>query len=86
MRELLTMLDGEPENPNPEFWFKNLPDLLLDHNQFVASSFASHLPAWQEMLRNSSRKLAKSVPDWLEKGFKPKFVGQQRKAPEEGGC
>lgn len=70
-KELLEILDGEPEKPTPELiaqaksWLQNLPNLLLDQNNFVASSFASHLPAWQKLLQNSKRKSAKSVLSWL---------------------
>jgi hypothetical protein len=49
----------------------------------VASNFAHFFPAWHELLKNSSRKSAKSVLSWLKTGFKPRFNGITDTKPEK---
>jgi hypothetical protein len=82
-REVLTSIENEPTEPSEigkaevAEWLKDLPNRVLDHNSFVAYSFAGQLPAWKELLENSPRKSAKSVLSWLRKGFRPRFVGAE---------
>jgi hypothetical protein len=83
MRDVLQTLESKPPEPDQKGgedakdWLENIKDRVLDYNQFVAGSFADHLPAWEEFLGNSKRKSAKMVLSWLRRGFKPKFVGMK---------
>jgi hypothetical protein len=89
MKKILQTLESEPPEPNQEggedakAWVKNISDRVLDYNQFVAGSFADHLPAWEKLLGDSKRKSAKTVLSWLRKGFKPKFVGTKNEKPQK---
>jgi hypothetical protein len=77
---------GEPSEARADEakdWLSNLPKGILDHEQFVACSFAQYLPAWEELLKDSPRKSAKAVLSWLSKGFKPRFVGTERARPQK---
>jgi hypothetical protein len=83
IQELLKALESEPDEPDEGRmeealnWLRNLPDGIRNHEQFVAQSFSSHLPAWEQLLEKSPRKSAKAVLNWLRRGFKPRFVGTQ---------
>jgi hypothetical protein len=81
--ELLLEIEFEPEEPDEGRvtealnWLQNLPEGILDHEQFVAQSFSTYLPAWEQLLENSPRESAKAVLSWLRRGFKPRFVGTE---------
>jgi hypothetical protein len=81
IRQLLSVLDSEPEEPSleqvkeSERWLRNLNSMILNHERFVASSFSACYPAWHELLKDSGRKSAKMVLGWLKNGVRPKFVG-----------
>jgi hypothetical protein len=89
MKEILRTLDTEPpeldkyRREEARDWLDNISSRVPDYNQFVASSFADHLPAWQELLGDSKRKSAKMVLGWLRRGFKPKLVGTKLAKPQK---
>jgi hypothetical protein len=89
MRVLINQLESEPKEPDEarveeaKSWLAKLPEGILNHEEFVACSFAQYLPAWEELLKNSPRKSAKAVLGWLRRGFKPRFVGTRDAKPQK---
>jgi hypothetical protein len=89
IKGVLAALEDEPEEPDDlriveaVEWLNDLSNRVLDHNSFVARSFADHLPAWEELPESLPRKSAKSVLSWLRKGFKPRFVGATGAKPKK---
>jgi hypothetical protein len=84
MRWILSVLDNEKGEPTVEqvleatTWLEGIQSIIPNHDEFVASSFAHHYPAWHELLKGVNRKSAKTVLGWLRKGFKPRFAGTSR--------
>jgi hypothetical protein len=89
MRNLMDQLECESDEPDESraaesrSWLANLPEGILNHEQFVACSFARYLPAWEEILKGSPRKSAKAVLSWLKRGFKTRFVGTKDAKPQK---
>jgi hypothetical protein len=51
--------------------------------KFVAGSFQNHLPAWEELLKESKRQTLKKVLKWVREGVKPVFDGTQNTEPKK---
>lgn len=89
MRALINQLESEPKEPSKagvedaRSWLAKLPKGILNHEEFVACSFAQYLPAWEELLKNSPRKSAKAVLGGLRRGFKPRFVETKEAKPQK---
>jgi hypothetical protein len=89
IKEMLAAIEREPMEPSEHGkaeavgWLNDLPNRVLDHNNFVACSFADYLPAWEELLENSPRRSAKLVLSWLRKGFRPRFVEAEGAKPKK---
>lgn len=67
------LADGE--KAELEAWVKDVARHTYDSEKFVAGSFGRHLPAWEEMLKDSTRESSKKVLKMLRNGVKPQFVG-----------
>jgi hypothetical protein len=63
------------EKADIEDWLRNVNEHTLDPEEFVAGSFNRHLPAWEELLKGSTRESSKRVLKILKAGVKPQFVG-----------
>ncbi|GAQ91453.1 Reverse transcriptase [Klebsormidium nitens] len=66
-----------------ETWVRNVGDHTSDPEKFVAGSFGRHLPAWQELLKDSKRESSKRVLKMLAAGIKPQFVGTEEAEPKK---
>jgi hypothetical protein len=81
IRQLLEILDKEPEIPSEEQireasgWLSNIEAIIPNHEEFVASGFSLCYPAWHELLKGTNRKSARMILGWIKNGFRPKFVG-----------
>ncbi|GAQ82637.1 putative Reverse transcriptase [Klebsormidium nitens] len=83
MRETLDLAPGpktgeemtQEQKAEIEDWLKNVGAHAYDPDQFVAGSFERHLPAWEEMLKDSKRESSKRVLKMLRSGVRPQFVG-----------
>jgi hypothetical protein len=87
VRELLDVLDREPQEPNEDLvreardLLAKLETLIPNHGEFVASGFSHCYPAWHELLKGAGRKSAKMVLGWVKNGFRPRFVGTAEAKP-----
>jgi hypothetical protein len=87
MRQLLDILDKEPEAPSAEQvkeasdWLASIKSIIPNHERFVASGFSACYPAWHELLKDSGKKSAKMVLGWIKNGFKPRFTGTYEAKP-----
>jgi hypothetical protein len=67
VRQLLDILDREPEQPSEEeveeakAWLTNIESIIPNHEKFVASGFSACYPAWHELLKDSNRKSARMI-------------------------
>lgn len=83
MRNLLERIKTEESEPNETAIanlireVQNVGLIIPDHEAFVAGSFQSFYPAWNELIGESGRKSAKSILSWLRNGYKPRFEGCQ---------
>jgi hypothetical protein len=77
-----SQLSGE-EKANLDDWLQNVREQTHDPEQFVAGSFNRHLPAWEELLKDSSRESSQKVLKILRAGVKPQFVGTRETEPKK---
>lgn len=89
VRILLNLIEKEPAETSPTLVsqaqeiLSDLTNRIPSHERFVASSFQTYFPAWEELLKQSSRKSSKSVLSWLKYGFRPRFDGPEKARPDK---
>jgi hypothetical protein len=82
-------MDKNPQQFDPkqvaedQNFLDNVEDHILDADKFVAGSFQNHLPAWEELLKESKRQTSKKVLKWVREGVKPVFDGTQNTEPKK---
>jgi hypothetical protein len=54
-------------------WLEEVDRHILAENEFVAGGFGRHLPAWEELLRESKRASSKKALKWIRNGVRPSF-------------
>ena len=75
------MSDGEKKELTD--WIENIEVHAFDPDKFVAGSFGRHLPAWEELLKDSKRESSKRVLKMLGTGVKPQFIGTAEADPRK---
>jgi hypothetical protein len=89
VRQVLQEMDENPQQFDPkqvaedQDFLDNVKDHILDADKFVAASFQNHLPAWEELLKESRRHTSKKVLKWIREGVKPVFDGTQNTEPKK---
>jgi hypothetical protein len=77
-----SQLSGE-EKADIEDWLRNVNEHPLDPEEFVAGSFNRHLPAWEELLKGSTKESSQRVLKIPKAGVKPRFVGTGETEPKK---
>jgi hypothetical protein len=81
VREVLDQMENSPkvfseeQIASSEAFLETIEKNILKAEEFVAGSFQNSYPAWQELLRDSTRQSSRKVLKWVKEGVKPIFEG-----------